>query len=75
MHFNIKKNPNTTGHKYWWQLVGENNKVMGHSEMLSSKQACTNAIRSIMDNAASAAIWDDTGETRTMDLDDRRVML
>lgn len=75
MFFNIKKNPDAVGDKYWWQAVGDNGKVMGHSEMLSSKQGCKNAIKTIKEEAADAAVWDDTGETRTMDLDDRRVTL
>ena len=64
MYFDIFKNPNARGHKYWWVAKGDNHEPMAASEMLASKQSCLSSIRTIMREAASANIYDETGETR-----------
>lgn len=72
MYFDIYKT--TTGYpqKYWWVAKGGNNETLCHSEMLSSKEACLNAIRTVKTGAASATVYDETGEVYG-DLDARKV--
>lgn len=63
MYFDVHKNPNAVGHKYWWVAKGGNNETLCVSEMLSSKQACFDAIRVIKSDAATGPVYDETGET------------
>lgn len=62
MYFDIYKT--TTGYpqKYWWVAKGGNGETLCHSEMLSSKQTCLNAIRTIKSEASLATVYDETGE-------------
>lgn len=62
MYFDIHKNPQATGHKYWWVARGNNHEKLCASEMLSSKQACISAIKVVKSEAASANVYDETGE-------------
>lgn len=62
MYFNIHKNPQASGHKYWWVARGNNNETLCVSEMLSSKQACISAINVVKSGAATASVYDQTGE-------------
>jgi uncharacterized protein YegP (UPF0339 family) len=64
MYFDIHKNPQAAGHKYWWVAVGNNNEKLCASEMLSSKQACISAIKVVKSEAANANVYDETGETQ-----------
>lgn len=63
MHFIIYKNDKAAGHKYWWVGRGDNNETLCTSEMLSSKQACFSAISTVKSEAATAPVYDRTGET------------
>ena len=54
MFFDIHKNPQATGHKYWWVARGNNNETICVSEMLSSKQGCISAIKTVKAEAATA---------------------
>lgn len=62
MWFNIYKSDKNVAQKYWWTAVAKNGKTLAHSEMLSSKQACTNAIATVKAEAASGLVYDETGE-------------
>lgn len=62
MYFDIHKNPQAAGHKYWWVARGNNNETLCTSEMLSSKQACISTIKAMRSEAASANVYDETGE-------------
>jgi uncharacterized protein YegP (UPF0339 family) len=62
VYFDIYKSRTAIGHKYWWVAKGNNGETLAHSEMLSSKQACKDAIRVVKDGAASATVYDETGE-------------
>ena len=62
MYFDIYKNSSAIGHKYWWVAKGQNGEPLAHSEMLSSKQACKDAIKAIREGAATATVYDETGE-------------
>ena len=64
MYFDINKNPQAVGHKYWWVARGNNNETLCVSEMLSSKQACISAISVVKSGVASAYVYDETGETQ-----------
>ncbi|MBI5357517.1 DUF1508 domain-containing protein [Candidatus Saccharibacteria bacterium] len=62
MYFQIFKNPSLQ-QPYWWVIKSSgNHEIMCHSEMLSSKQACINAIAKICREAGSALYYDRTGE-------------
>ena len=63
MYFDIHKNPSTPGHKYWWAGRGGNHEVTCVSEVLSSKQACIDAIRVVKREAPTGLVYDETGET------------
>jgi uncharacterized protein YegP (UPF0339 family) len=64
MYFDIHKNPQAIGHKYWWVARGNNNETLCVSEMLSSKQACISAIKTVRSEAATGNVYDETGETQ-----------
>jgi uncharacterized protein YegP (UPF0339 family) len=64
VYFDIRKNLQTSGHKYWWVARGNNNEILCASEMLSSKQACISAIKAVRSGAANASVYDETGETQ-----------
>lgn len=61
MYVDVYKSPSTG--QYWWVAKGNNHETLCHSEMLTSKQGCYNAIRVIKDGAAGASVYDETGET------------
>lgn len=61
MYFTIRKNAQGF---YWWRAVADgNNQILAASELLSTKQACKDAIAIIQSEAAAASIYDKTGET------------
>ena len=62
MYFDIHKTTTGYSQKYWWVARGGNHETLCQSEMLSSKQACINAIRAIKSGAPSAVVYDETGE-------------
>jgi uncharacterized protein YegP (UPF0339 family) len=72
MYFDIFKSTTGGTQKYWWVAKGNNHEPMCHSEMLSSKQACINAIKTIKSEAAAGSVYDETGE-RSGDVDARRI--
>jgi len=61
MYFTIRKNASG---KFWWRAVSDgNNEILAASELLTSKQACYDAIAIVQSEAASALIYDKTSET------------
>jgi uncharacterized protein YegP (UPF0339 family) len=62
MYFDIYKSTKNTAQPYWWVAKGGNNETLCQSEMLSSKADAKRTIRAIMDGAASATVYDETGE-------------
>lgn len=72
MYFDIYKSTTRYPHKYWWVAKGNNHETLCHSEMLSSKQACIDTIRVVKRGAASARVYDETGE-RSGDVEARRI--
>jgi uncharacterized protein YegP (UPF0339 family) len=60
VYFVIRRN---SAGQYWWRAVGDNNKILCASELMTSKQACLNGINVVKDGAAKAAIYDKTDET------------
>lgn len=73
MWFDIYKTTSGYPQKYWWVAKADNHETLCHSEMLSSKRACINAIRVLKDGAASATVYDETGEASGYDLESRRL--
>ncbi len=61
MWFDIYKS-GSAAQPYWWVAKGENGEKLCHSEMLSSKQACIDTISVIKQGAATAGVFDETGE-------------
>jgi uncharacterized protein YegP (UPF0339 family) len=57
MYFTIRKNQDG---KYWWRAVGDNNEIMGYSELMNSKRAVEDAIETIIDEAGDAEVHDRT---------------
>lgn len=74
MYFDIYKSGTAYSQKYWWVAKGDNNETLCSSEMLSSKQACIGAIKVLKSGAASANVYDETGE-RSGDVSNRRLAL
>ena len=72
MFFDIEKTKTGYPQKYWWVAKGGNGETLCHSEMLSSKRACIDAIRTVKDGASYANVYDETGETAG-DVDARRI--
>jgi uncharacterized protein YegP (UPF0339 family) len=60
MYFVIRKNKN--GH-YWWRAVGDNNKIMAASELMTTKQSCYDAIAVIKAESITGNTYDKTDET------------
>lgn len=59
MYFDIKKSSNG---QYWWVVKGENHETVCPSELYTSKAAAKHGIRVVKDGAASATVYDETGE-------------
>ena len=59
MYFTIRKNQDG---KFWWRAVGDNNEVMASSQLLKSKQACTDAIEVVRGEASDAPVHDKTNQ-------------
>ena len=70
MYFDIYKS--SRNGQYWWVAKGENNKTLCSSELMTSKQACVNGIRVLKDGAATANVYDETGE-RSGSVNARRI--
>jgi uncharacterized protein YegP (UPF0339 family) len=49
--------------QFWWRAVGDNNKIMAASELMTSKQSCLDAITTVKDEALVARVDDMTNET------------
>lgn len=62
MYFTIHKATDGSAQPYWWTGYGDNNEPVCHSERLSSKQTALNTINMIKREAASAKVYNDTGE-------------
>jgi uncharacterized protein YegP (UPF0339 family) len=73
MYFDIHRSTKPLAQRYWWVAKGGNNKTLCSSEMLSSKQDCIDTIRVIMADAATAAVYDETGD-RTGDAAAKRIL-
>jgi uncharacterized protein YegP (UPF0339 family) len=60
MYFTIRKNGN--GY-FWWRAVSSgNNKILASSELMTSKQACRDAIAIVQSEAFVAPVYDKTTE-------------
>jgi len=60
MYFTIRKNKN--GY-FWWRAVSSgNNKILAASELMTSKQACHDAITIVQSEAFVAPVHDKTAE-------------
>jgi uncharacterized protein YegP (UPF0339 family) len=59
MYFAIRRSDDG---QYWWRAVGDNNEIMGASELMTSKQSCEHAIAVIKAEAASAPLRDQSGD-------------
>lgn len=62
MYFDINKSAKTG--QYWWVAKGENNKTLCSSELYTTKQAAKDTIKVIKQGAASATVYDETGEVK-----------
>jgi uncharacterized protein YegP (UPF0339 family) len=51
--------------QFWWRAVGDNNKIMAASELMTNKQSCLDAIATVKREAATARVDDKTAETST----------
>ena len=60
VYFVIRRN---SAGQYWWRAVGDNNKILCASELMTSKAACHNGINVVKTEAASAKVFDKTDET------------
>ena len=61
MYFEIFKNDHLK--KFWWVIKSNgNHETMAQSELLSSKQACLDAIRKIVNESVQAVCYDRTLE-------------
>jgi uncharacterized protein YegP (UPF0339 family) len=60
VYFAIRKNESG---QFSWRAVADNNEILAASETLQSKDACTNAINVVKEQAASAEIKDQTAES------------
>ena len=70
MYFDIYKS--TRNGQYWWVAKGENHETVCSSELYTTKSAAKRGIRVIKDGAASARVYDETGEV-SGDVNARRV--
>jgi uncharacterized protein YegP (UPF0339 family) len=70
MYFDIHKS--SANGQYWWVAKGGNHETLCSSELMISKESCLNGIRVIKEGAATAAVYDETGE-RTGDVEARRI--
>jgi uncharacterized protein YegP (UPF0339 family) len=61
MRFVIRKN---AGGQFWWRAVGDNNKILAASELMTAKQSCKDGIAVVQREAAQAEIQDKTHETK-----------
>jgi uncharacterized protein YegP (UPF0339 family) len=62
--FEIRKSDKDTNQPYYFVLIAPNDKIIAKSEMYLSKQACTDGVQSVKDNAPNATIVDVTGEKK-----------
>jgi uncharacterized protein YegP (UPF0339 family) len=62
MYFDIFKTTAGSPQKYWWVAKGNNHETLCTSEMLTTKAGCVATITTIMKTAASANVYDETGE-------------
>jgi uncharacterized protein YegP (UPF0339 family) len=60
MYFVIRRN---SAGQYWWRAVGDNNKILCASELMTSKAACENGIDVVKKGAGNALVYDKTSET------------
>lgn len=70
MYFDIKKSSKTG--EYWFVAKAKNHGTLLTSELYTSKQSAKKAIRVIKDGAASATVYDETGEVSGSN-DDKKV--
>jgi uncharacterized protein YegP (UPF0339 family) len=59
MYFAIRRSDDG---QYWWRAVGDNNEIMGASELMTSKQSCEHAIAVIKAEATSAPVQDQSAD-------------
>lgn len=62
MYFDIHKSSKTDQH--WWVAKGENHETLCSSELYTTKQAAKDTIKVIKLGAASANVYDETGEVK-----------
>lgn len=62
MYFDIYKSQKTG--QYWWVAKGENNKTLCSSELYTTKQSAKDTIKVVKQGAASASVYDETGEIK-----------
>lgn len=74
MWFDIHRSTKPLAQRYWWVATGGNGETLCVSEMLSSKQACIDTIRVIKADAATALVYDETGD-RVGDASARRILV
>jgi uncharacterized protein YegP (UPF0339 family) len=60
MYFDIYMSSRTG--QYWWVAKGGNNRTLCSSEQYTTKAAAKDTIRVIKDGAATATVYDETGE-------------
>ena len=60
MYFDIYKSQRNG--QYWWVAKGENHETLCASELMTTKAACKRGIRVVKDGAATATVYDETGE-------------
>lgn len=48
------------GGGYFWRIRAANHEILAHSEVLTTKAACTNAIRVVQTGAPKAPVYDRT---------------
>lgn len=60
MYFDIHKS--SKNGQYWWVANAKNHGTLCTSEMYTTKAAAKHAIRVVKDGAATAVVYDETGE-------------
>jgi hypothetical protein len=70
MYFDIYKSDKNS--QYWWVAKGQNGETVCSSELMTTKESCKHGIRVVKEGAASANVYDETGE-RSGDANARRI--
>ncbi len=62
MYFDTYKS--TKNGQYWWVAKGGNGETLCSSELYTTKQSAKNGIKVVKQGAASANVYDETGEVQ-----------